>query len=435
LKTTIFTFFIMIFGAVSCGPRADKPVATVDPARIEEARTAFIQPTFPPASSPSPTPVLEYEAAISRTVARMRRDILAGDVTAYFEHVSHKDPVFLREHHAWAERLSDLSLVRFSMRLSSVQIVDDQTTDARLTIEWAYREPGQFGLRTDGTTMTVRFVKSQEATNQWLFAGEAWQTVRLFKAGTRWITIWPGDAEPAKAVERIRLYYLTEHGRGVRGTYTQAIELASALPDMFDVITEDLALAPQDVLHIKLYDHVRNLRAMTAIDLPRTVRHWNQPGQALKIATDGLSGDLPDVRDIAGHIGEALLYQLADTEQDVITTRWLAQGAGCLIAGRHFGSEAWITVQLNMAANAFINDNIRCQNASFNDDASFMLLGHVLLMSIDDVYGTDLRNQWLHEIMSGNSLAAATESVLGISFSELERNRRIWLVEHVPTLR
>ena len=430
-KTISKILFLTIFISITltaCGGNGAEDAATARPEQVNSAQTAFAKPTPTPKSRPSATPLPDIEAQLARTTARMARAVLEQDETAYFNQVWQQDEIFLQEQQGWVTFWLNEKLVSYTLSLSLIETISETEARARMTVIWKRLEDKD--NQAGGATLTVRFLKEDPTSDTWLFAGEAWEIVRLFWNGSNWIDVWDDGAVPDGTEERIRVYYLPEHGP-IDGTRAATELMLEDLPGAYNVVLEELDYEPTQLMHVRLYDLSDNLRFMARLDAPASTMYWNRPNEAVRYAIGTISKLPPEVQDQANGLTEAVLYQLGGNTSTSYP-QWVIIATTRLVVGRNYQTQTWINNDIEFTLDLLPNtEAIEPEDSPLLQEPVNALAGHTFLVYLDETFGETQRTAWLKSMAEGNDLETATQIVFEKSFAEMNADWLIWLSQQL----
>lgn len=423
LVLTILTSLLL----VACGGDTKDEAATARPEQVNNAQTAFAQPTNTPRTRATVTPLPSIETELARTTARMARAVLEQDGDAYFAQVWSQDEVFLAEQQGWAEFWLNEKLVNYTLSLSLIEGISETEARARMTVIWKREGDDR---QAGGATLTVRFLKEDATSTTWLFAGEAWEVVRLFWNGANWTQVTADDTVPTDAEERMRVYYLPTHGP-IDGTVDGAQVLLQDLPGVYNVVLEDLDYEPTQLTHVRLYDGADNLRFMARLDASPQTQYWNKPNEAVRFSVDSISKQPPEIDNVANALTEAVFYQIAGNTSETFPF-WVMIGTTRLIVGRNYQTRTWINNDIEFALEQLPNtEAIEPEDSPLLQTPVNALVGHIFLVYLDETFGESQRNDWLKTIISGEDIDTATQSVFEKSLEEISADWLIWLSQQL----
>ncbi|MCI0713398.1 MAG: hypothetical protein L0154_24795 [Chloroflexi bacterium] len=423
-------FFIIVTLLVAACGGDDEQDSDTERDRVQDARTALAAATPTPTVRPTATPRPSIEGELARTVARMANAVEGGDVERYFEFVADTDPFFVQEHRHWAEFWEAQPFDRYALDINSIKEISETEALARMIINWTHPSGELVGV--NGANVTVRFVKSPE-TDEWLFAGEAWEIARAFWDGTNWTVVFPEDDVPDNSEERIRVYYLPEIG-AIEGTREAAEKLLADLPGVYNVVSTELDYIPQEIIHIRFYDFQINLRAMTDLRLRPSQIYVNLPGLPMKIiVVPETDSQPPSIESMSTSLAESMLHEMSQDNPD--TPSWLMLGATEFVTAQNYRTQTFRNNQIeNVLALLPDTEAIEPEDSPLLTGPSISV-GTVLLMYIDETYEAQSRREWLKAILGdGQSLEDATDSVLGVSFDELNEGFMRWLGDELDRI-
>ena len=402
---------ILIAALAACQKAEESPTPTPNQEIIQAASTLFAQPTRPPRTTPTPTPLNDVELELSRVTAGMEQAVIDGDVDRYMGYVWPDDPIFYREQVAWAHDWQTHPLSHFEINLSRIDTTDPEAVTARTTILWTQQDASRSDS-SSGTTITAVFHPSADG---WLFAGEQWETLETDGFELRFF-------ETPLADNR-----------------SQAEILVQDLPAIYTRITRELDFTPDGPAEIKLYDSTATLQTMTRMSIP-SLSQWVAPGEAIKI-TYGPYNTAPETAEVAREYTRYVLYAMANGAQDRYPW-WLEQGMGeygaslfrtlsqrsrvidrlAAVAGGSSDSSSNLIPWVTLATEPELN---RTDRQFAIEQAS------TLVLYIQDTYGAETRNAWLAAIAGGDSVEDATQAAFGVNFDDLDAAWRDWLPQQI----
>lgn len=420
---------ILTMLVAACGG-GDEQDSNTERDRVQSARTVLAAATPTPTVRPSATPRASIEGELARTVARMANAVEDGDVDRYFEFIADSDPFFEQEHRRWAEFWETQPFDRYDLDINSIKVISDTEALARMIVNWTH--PSEELVGVNGANLTVRFVKSPE-TDEWLFAGEAWEIARAFWNGTNWTVVFPEDEVPENREERIRVYYLPDIG-AVDGTREAAEKLLADLPGVYNVVSAELDYVPEDIIHIRFYDFQINMRAMTDLRLLPSQIYVNLPGLPMKIiVVPDTDSQPPSIENMSTSLAESMLQEMSQENPD--TPSWLMLGATEFVTAQNYRTQTFRNNQIENVLALLPDAEDSAPEDSPLLSGPSISVGTVLLMYINETYEEEARREWLKAILAdGQSLEDATESVLGVSFDELNEGFMIWLGEELERI-
>jgi hypothetical protein len=424
----------------------ERPTSTPNLDRAAIAQTAFANPTDTPRPRASATPLPDVETELARTTSQMENAILQGDLEKYMQNVWQADPLFLTEHRRWAEKWAENPPLSFDITLSSISAESDTEAIARMTIGW--RNSGEAATNdfgSGGSTITARFYRESAESEEWFFAGEAWQTVGLHRSGSDWAAIEAGEA--SSDPEKIHLYYLPDYGP-ITGTRKAADVLIQQLPGVYTIVARELQIEPETPLHIKIYDYPDALRSMVDITYLRTITSWNLPGETIRLSQDPVTELPPDESSMARLMTYAIYYQLAEDTAGNYPW-WVLEGTAQLVVAKNFMTlpqrNNFISAAAGIAAATLDNEGTSVAEdipqlqdwqllearttVPILQESTASFQAGTFLLFIDDVYGQAQRVAWVNSMASEKTLAEACEDILGKSFEELQTEWLAWLAE------
>ncbi len=429
-KVYKFLLVILLFSFVltACGGGDKDEASTARPEQVNSAQTAFAQPTNTPKPRATSTPLPDIETELARTTARMARAVLDQDEEAYFNQVWQQDPIFLQEQQNWSQFWLGEHLENFTLSLSLIETISDTEARARMTVIWKRGE--NMDNQAGGATLTVQFFKESEDSDTWLFAGEAWDTVSLYWDGANWTPIWEGETPPTDGEERLRVYYMPDHGP-IEGTRTAAEVLIQDLPGAYNVVLTELDYEPTQITHIRLYDLSDNLRYMTSLENSPQTAYWNEPNEAIRFAIGTISKQPPEVQAQVIGLTTAVIYQMAGNADDTYPD-WVPSAASQLIIGRNYQTQTWINNNIEFTLSLLPNtEAIEPEDSPLLQEPVSSVAMHTFMIYLDETYGEAQRTAWLKSIITGTDLETVTQDVFEMSFEDMSAEWLIWLSQQL----
>ncbi len=337
------------------------------------------------------------EAAITALVDAMTDAIRAQNCETYLNYVDLAGPVFRSEHTYWIDDWAEgAPLDRFALDVTGIAVSGDTATGT-LTVIWA-RQPDVSYRRAE---FPARFMR--DSGGEWRFAGGAWQTLETEHFQ---VHIFPGMEPVAK-------------------------DLIAMLPAIYDHATGSLGYVPDDVMHIKLYDHPDDLGALIALSLPQ-IRGWNEPGESLKLLV--LPGETPSAAVMAHELTHFLTFEMAGTTHGQYPW-WVMEGISEYVAAEYwddaYAAERIEAVQYWAAAGRLAPwDEISDFETTPVDLWRYVYpQGYAFVRYVSAVFGEDARNAWLWAMAGERDIYAASESALEMPFEDLSAGFLGWLAE------
>jgi hypothetical protein len=161
----------------------------------------------------------------------------------------------------------------------------------------------------------------------------------------------------------------------------------------------------------------------------------------VKVSVDQNSALPVDPGIVTAEITKMFLIEMAENHGDRVPW-WILEGTGELIRSEHYrrvtdynniveGVVAVANVDFQTDPNAIaLQDWDDLGNWETISPAVINLAisqSHIFITFISDVYGQDMRNQWIGEIASGESVDAATENIFEKSLDDLTDEWQDWL--------
>jgi hypothetical protein len=438
-RLEIFSLVLGILLVAACNPSEPDATNTPDTNRAAAAQTALAGPTATPRPIPSATPRTEVEQELARTVFRMTEAIRDGDVETYLSIIWQDDPIFLQEQTQWIESIAAAPLNEFDINLTNIREVNEDLAYGRMSMNWRNAGAARAAM-SGGAIMTVKFHKAAGEDRRWLFGGEAWETVGLYLENDQWTVVRLGDEAPTDVPEVFRVYYFPDYGP-LEGTSIETQSVIAELPTIYGYIRDTLDYAPENTIHIKVYDWRDTLRAMSDITLSQFYDRWVQPHESVKVSVDQNSASPINPGIVTAEVTKMFLYEMAENTRDRLPW-WILEGTSEMIRSEHYrrvtdynniveGVVAVANVDFQTDPNAIaLQDWDTLENWEMISPAVINISisqSHIFITFISDVYGQEMRNQWISEIASGQSVDEATEDVFEKSLDDLTSEWQDWL--------
>ncbi len=423
----------------ACDPSKPEATNTPNADRAIAAQTALAGPSATPRPIPSPTPRTEVEQELARTIFRMQQAIQDADTEAYLNLIWQQDPIFLQEQIRWIEAIAASPLNEFDLNLTNISLINDDLAYGRMSLRWRNSGVNRVAM-SGGAILTVKFHRVDGDDENWVYGGEVWETIGLFLDDGQWTTVMPNEEPPIDAPEIFRVYYFPDYGP-LEGTFDPTQSVVEELPTIYGYITNALDYEPQNTIHIKVYNWRDTLRAMTDVTLSRVYDRWVRPDESVKVSVDEDSAFPVDPGIVTSEVTKSILYEMAGNDEDRLPW-WILEGTGESIRGEYY--------QRATEYNNIVEAVVAVANVNFQTDPNALSLQEweqlehwetispaVLNISISqsqifidfmvDVYGQDIRNQWISEIISGESVEESTENAFGKSLDDLTLEWKDWL--------
>lgn len=341
------------------------------------------------------------EAQIEQLVEDMQAAVLDKDAETYLSHVDLSDENFATEHTVWTRDWSEEDfLTSFTLEIENLA-VEDNTATGDLTLSYTTNLEEQPGFVAE---FPVVFTYDEEQ-EQWLYAGEYWITAE------------------------------TEHFlvHASPGTESTAEFLIPRLNDIYESVTESYGHIPGRTMEIKLYNTREALVVSVQMSLP-LFTGWNEPNESLKI--------FPATRErlattVAHEFTHFLTFDQAGHEQPLMPW-WLAEGIATYI-GQEFDLRApsvYVENYLLRIQELVENDELAEWSAMENFWetpieywAYAYPQGYSFVSFITEIYGEELRNEWLASMATEMTIDEASQEFFGLTFEALEADFREWILE------
>lgn len=337
------------------------------------------------------------EAAITALVEAMTDAVRAQDRETYLSYVDLADPIFRSEHTYWIDDWAKgKPLDRFVLEVTDI-VVTGETATSMLTMIWA-QQPDVSYRRAE---FPARFTRADDGS--WLFAGGAWQMLETVHFQ---VHVFPG-MEPV------------------------AEDLIVMLPAIYDHATGSLGYVPDEMMHIKLYDHADDLGALIALTLPQ-IRGWNEPGESLKLLV--MPGEKPSAAVMAHELTHFLTFEMAGTTHGQYPW-WVMEGISEYIASEYW-DDAYAAERIEAVQYWAATGRLAPWDAIGDFETTPVDLwryvypqGYAFVRYVSEVFGEDARNTWLYAMADEQDIYTASEAALDVTFEDLSAGFLGWLAE------
>jgi hypothetical protein len=341
------------------------------------------------------------EAGVRRTIAAMQSAAARADSGGYMALVDTTDPVFAEEQRKWARDLRTRPVDSIELRADGTPRPEaDGFWTVPVTIAWTL--PGSEEPR--GITYDARFRPVGLPDGAWLYAGRVWD--ERHEGGVR-ILLHPGDPNGTEMAD-----YLAERAGPILASVEAELE-------------ETLDAEPT----IKIYPDMASLQASIALSYTDPLGGWNEPGESIKLlGRPGFAGPRMEPT-VAHELGHAVSFEYGS---HIITAPWWVLEGIAEIAGDPFRARPLDNAAPHLARRGELIDFTRLadfRGEAMNHGRQVYTQGRSMLAYISQRWDRTTRNDWIRAMARGETLDEATRSVLGLSFEELDRDWRTWLLE------
>ena len=340
------------------------------------------------------------DEAIAALLDRMEAAVLGADADGYLACIDRTEPEWATEQTNWAADLAGHTPEAFEMSLTSA-ITGDATLDggrtADLRIIWTLPKG-----RERAVQFPARFTVAP--SGDWLFAGEAWQTMVS------------SDGDNV-------VLYLDDRLHDVA---TRVIQI---VPGIREHVDEGFETSLDHAQVIKLYTDMRHLQESIYLSYTDPLGGWNEPREAIKIMADPRSG-AGMLRNLLAHEYGHVATFTYDPDATNNMPWWSAEGAAELAAERYAGQRGREMVDRTVRAWAEAG-----RLADWADMADFRetpnslhrnvyTQSHHFIGYISERFGRTARNHWLRLLAQGDGTEKATSEALGLKFDDLDAQWR-----------
>lgn len=340
------------------------------------------------------------ERSIRSTLAAMEAAIARADSGAYMAQVDTADSVFAEEQRKWARDLRTRPVTSISLLPAGTLHFDGEQWV--LPLEFAWRLPGEDTERRVVHNAVFRPIGLPDGV--WVYAGRVWD--ERHDGGVR-IMVHPEDTDGAEMAD-----YLA----GRIGSIRESVEAE---------LEETLNAEPT----IKIYPDMASLQASIALSYTDPLGGWNEPGESIKLLSrPGYAGPRMEPT-VAHELGHAVSFEYGP---HVITAPWWVLEGIAEIAGDAFRTRRLDGVAPRMAQRGELIDFDRLSDfrgEAMNYGRQVYTQGRSMLVYIGQRWDRTTRNNWVRAMGRGETLDQATQTVLGLSFAQLDTDWRAWLKE------
>jgi hypothetical protein len=227
--------------------------------------------------------------------------------------------------------------------------------------------------------------------------------------------------------------YPVRRQQGARVKYLPGYELVAErivalLPLVREHVDEGFGGEVPRVQEVKIYPTMKHLQHSIYLSYTDGLSGWNEPGESIKLLTRP-TASTKGLRSLLAHeYGHVATFELGPKSNDM--PWWILEGVAELSCERFVGKGRGADAEA--AVIRWHNDD---KLAAWNDLADFHTVpgslqhhvykqGQHMMMFISDTYGQDARNRWMREMSTGKSIDEATQTVMHVSFPELDAKWR-----------
>ncbi len=340
-----------------------------------------------------------------QTLEAMESAVRNGDPGAYMALIDTHDPKFVSEQRAW---IADLNLKPISMfSIEPVGEVSYGPSFALSTLSVRF----QWVLEADKVEreLTTRIKLVPLNTNDdgpWRFAGLAWEVMEHNPEVDLRVLSMSNNKELAQSVLEV-------------------------VPSIQSKIEAHLDCALSEPLTIKIYPSMQELQFSIALGYLDPISGWNEPHESIKILARS-SVSASHISSLLAHeIGHAVSFEFG--EQIINAPWWSLEGIAELVADE-YREVSDQSRELRVAKQVARGDRRSWEQLSDFKGEALNHTGYVyshgwsMIRFITQHYGPHARNQWFAAMGQGASVEDATQSVLKVSFEDLDR---MWEAEMI----
>ncbi|MCC6320720.1 MAG: hypothetical protein IT438_04705 [Phycisphaerales bacterium] len=310
-----------------------------------------------------------------------------------------------------------------------------------LRMDWTMTGVGRRSRDLDRTiSYPVKFVRAKsvaaDGAPRWLYCGEVWAAIND--------TPKPAAETPEADDDEPSLPRSTSPNRCLffPGFEDVAKRIIEVLPEVRAHVDEGFENPIKHVQEIKIYPTMQHLQASIYLSYADGLGGWNEPGESIKLLASNKSGK-QQLRSLLAHeYGHVATFEYGPHASDM--PWWILEGVAELSA-EHFNAARREAGAKNpdaapprgrggrgRDADAVVKGWARAgELAAWDDLTDFRTVksslgGHVykqgqhMLGYISERFGRAKRNAWLKSMAQGAKLNDATQTVLGISFADLD---------------
>lgn len=334
---------------------------------------------------------------VQQAMDAMEVAVLAGDKDAYLSHVWKDDPIFLQEQKAWAADFDRHRTAAFEMSVNEEKPSEfgDAMAKFTLTMAWSMGDDVPRG-KNRKVSFPVVF---KQKDGVWLYAGEDWKVLEA-----------PGVNGSAGAVAK---YLETAEG--------PAQNVVDVLPEVRARVDEGFENKITRVQEVKLYNSMRHLQASIYLSYTDGLGGWNEPGESIKLLTDGCRTAGAARPLVAHEYGHCATFEYGPHTSKM--PWWVLEGVAELSAEEFSKGRARVQSTVERWAK-------RGGLAPWDEMADFhscpdkwmghvYTQGHHMVGYVSERFGRSGRNAWLRSMAQGKTIDEATREALKMSFDEL----------------
>jgi hypothetical protein len=347
---------------------------------------------------------------VRKALDAMQVAVLAGDKDAYLSHVWKDDPIFLQEQKAWAADFDRHRTQAFTLGVDEEKPADfgEERAAFTLVMAWSMGDDVPHAKNRKVSYPVVFRLKDGE----WLYAGEDWKVLEA-----------PGVNGSAGAVAK----YLdtAEH---------PAQNVVDVLPEVRARVDEGFENKITRVQEVKLYNSMRHLQASIYLSYTDGLGGWNEPGESIKLLTDGCRTTQAARPLVAHEYGHCATFEYGPQTSKM--PWWVLEGVAELAAEEFSRGRAGVEARVQRWAK-------RGGLAPWDEMADFHTCpdkwqghvytqGHHMIGFVSEQFGRSGRNAWLKAMAQGKTLDEATREVFKMSFEDLSTKWRATLPAEEP---
>jgi hypothetical protein len=332
-------------------------------------------------------------AQVDRTVDAMNRAIERGDPGAYMLCVDARDHQLAHEQRAWINDAIERGVEDLRIEIVGEERAgSDGAAVVPIRVSWVYKG------RAESSEYDARFVPFAGGSDVYVYSGRDWGVER-----------W---------VESPRIRILGGVGR------EDLIEvLAEVTPGIVRGAQEELGRELDDVLVIKVYDTVDEIRHSISPAYTDPLSGWNEPDESIKIL--GRDGTTPDrVSALVAHeVGHGVSFMYGESIIDA--PWWSLEGIAEIVSDPYKDTGAQerqlgVARLVSRGERRDWDDLADFRGAAMNHVRFVYTQGWSMVRFVGDEFGRDARNAWFARMGEGATIDEASREVLWMGFDELD---------------
>lgn len=343
------------------------------------------------------------------TLKAMEQAVLNGDSGAYMALIGTKDAMVLAEQRAWIEDLSLNPVVSFSIESDEIIHYGPNFSPAIMSVRFVWALESDEIQRELATRIQLSPI-NRNNDGPWRYVGRDWTV---------------GERNPDSGV---RVFADAQHN-------DLSLSVLEVVPGIQSKIESEFGKALSVPLTIKIYPTIQELQFSIAPGYLDPLSGWNEPGESIKIlGRDEMSTERISTL-LAHEIGHAVSFEFG--EQVIDAPWWSLEGIAELVADE-YRTDSIQKREIRVAKQVADGDRRTWDQLSdfkgeaLNHTGFVYTHGWSMIRFITQHFGSYKRNDWFAAMGEGARVESATQTVLGVSFEELDR---MWEAEMISIAR